>query len=176
MPHSRLLIDSAGNLYGTTGLGGYTDKAPPQGDGTLFRIDAGTGVLATMVRFEANSGRHPIGDLISDAAGNLYGATNAGGPNGVAGGTIYKFDPATSSLTVLASFNGTVGNLPVGGLVADAMGNLYGETTYGNAIGDTGLVYKLSGSGFLIPEPENLGPVALSILLPLMPARRRMRA
>lgn len=83
-PQGSLALDSAGNVYGTTGLGGSSDT------GTLFKITA-SGVFSVLHSFvSASDGDSPQAGLVVDRMGNLYGTTSGGGPNG--GGTVFKFD------------------------------------------------------------------------------------
>ena len=71
-PTGGLLIDAAGDLFGTTHGGGVS------GLGTVFELPAGGGET-TMVRFSPQTGSHPDSGLIADASGDLFGTTNAGG-------------------------------------------------------------------------------------------------
>jgi uncharacterized repeat protein (TIGR03803 family) len=95
----------------------------------------------------ANDGSLPQGGLIADAAGNLYGMTNSGGPSNA--GTVYELSPPAPGSpwteTVLYAFGGDDGDGPYGSLVFDSMGNLYGTT---NAGGDQlclcGMVFELT--------------------------------
>lgn len=80
-PVAPLIIDAAGNLYGTAGGG-------PNGWGTVFRVDAGTHSLTTLVAFNQANGASPYAGLVADTAGNLYGTTNQGGIG--ADGTVFK--------------------------------------------------------------------------------------
>jgi uncharacterized repeat protein (TIGR03803 family) len=81
IPYSTLLLDSDGNLYGTTGAGG------PYNFGTVFKLN--TDGTETILHFFSgrvtNDGLRPTGDLIRDSNGNLYGTTHGAG-----GGTVYK--------------------------------------------------------------------------------------
>lgn len=79
--------------------------------------------------------------MIADSAGNLYGTTYAGGANGK--GTVFKIAPDGTE-TILHAFgaNATDGQNPVGGLVVDSAGNLYGTTVGGGAYGG-GTVFKI---------------------------------
>src|SRR5436853_487943 len=86
-----------------------------------------------------------VGPLILDRSGNLYGAAGCGGAFPGAG-AIFKLSPAGRD-TVLYNFTGgNDGSGPVGPLVRDASGNLYGVTEFGGASGQ-GAVYKLDPSG-----------------------------
>lgn len=92
-------------------------------------------------------GGDPSGELISDGAGNLYGATAEGGTYGA--GTVFELSFAGGlwNETVLHSFgNGTDGSEPIGGLAFDAAGNLYGVTRNGGT-NTYGTVFKLTPSG-----------------------------
>jgi uncharacterized repeat protein (TIGR03803 family) len=89
-PYPRLIRDSAGNLYGTTFYGGTT------GYGAFFKLDT-AGKLTVLHSFnDAPDGAHPIGGLVLDKAGNLYGTTSDGGDLscGFSGcGTVFKLTP-----------------------------------------------------------------------------------
>src|SRR5450755_1786014 len=88
-PQGELIRDSAGNLYGTTRSGGDT-SSESFGCGTVFKIDS-NGNETTLLKFGGGKfGCVPLGGVIRDAAGNLYGTTTAGGEDGW--GTIYKLD------------------------------------------------------------------------------------
>jgi uncharacterized repeat protein (TIGR03803 family) len=141
-PKAGLIMDSAGNLYGTTYAGG------PTGVGTVFKISA-TGAESVLYSFAGplvGDGGNPEGKLIMDSAGNLYGTTSLGGANNF--GTVFKVSP-TGAETVLYSFAGGLasdGAYPQKDLVMDSAGNLYGTTSQGGAGGD-GIVFKISAAG-----------------------------
>ena len=82
-----------------------------------------------------NDGQNPYGGLISDAGGDLYGVTEVGGAYGQ--GTVYELSLSGSAWTetILHNFfaNTNDGGYPVGGLVIDTAGNLYGGTKGGGA-------------------------------------------
>jgi uncharacterized repeat protein (TIGR03803 family) len=154
-PRGSLVLDLAGNLYGTTYQGGNTSCSPPGGCGTVFKVDA-NGKETVLHSFSGGTtdGIWPVAGLVSDAAGNFYGTTFQGGGTGCdfgyGCGTVFKLD-TTGKETVLYSFTGAGGLYPYGGVVRDQAGNLYG-TTYsgGNYCDDDqycGVVYKLSRSG-----------------------------
>ena len=72
MPEGGLLVDSHGNLYGTTsggGLGGF---------GTVFEYNAQSGQLNVLASFDGTNGKEPTSGLIMDSRGNLYGTTGRG--------------------------------------------------------------------------------------------------
>src|SRR5258708_4341762 len=95
-------------------------------------------------------GSNPYGSLAFDAAGNLYGATLYGGAYGsrsnYSGGTVFELTPSSGGSwteTLLHSFsNGPDGEIPEGGVILDASGNLYGTAVYGGAHGQ-GTVYEM---------------------------------
>jgi uncharacterized repeat protein (TIGR03803 family) len=134
-PVAGLIQDAAGNLYGTTYQGGANNQ------GTVFKLDT-TGQETVLYSFcsasNCTDGANPLGGLIQDATGNLYGTTEANG------GTVFKLDN-TGQETVLYSFCADCvdGYQPEAGLIQDAAGNLYGTTFYGGAQGG-GTVFKLA--------------------------------
>jgi uncharacterized repeat protein (TIGR03803 family) len=155
-PVGTLVLDSAGNLYGTAGYGGenagcYTDG---QGCGSVFELmpSAGGGWTEKPLHNFAggNDGAYPWAGVIFDAAGNLYGTTPYGGRNNK--GTVFELSPAAGGgwrEKILHNFgSGADGYDPVGALVFDNAGNLYGTTSYGGAYGvgggNSGTVFELS--------------------------------
>ncbi len=98
--------------------------------------------LTTLAMFNGANGQNPVGNLIADANGNLYGTTSIGGAEG--DGTVFEMaNDANHTLTTLATFNGTNGSDPNAGLIADASGNLYGTTFRGGASG-MGTVFEVA--------------------------------
>ena len=144
-PYAGLIFDAAGNLYGTTDLGGA------YGYGTVFELTpAAGGTWTEKVLHNFNNGgtdgTRPYARLTFDAAGNLYGTTYGGGAYN-SYGTVFELTPAaggTWTEKVLHSFgSGTDGLIPYGGLIFDAAGNLYGTTAYGGT-NDLGTVFELT--------------------------------
>ncbi len=93
-------------------------------------------------------GGSPLGRLISDKQGNLYGTTSAGGAYNY--GSVFELTPPSTSgggwtETILYSFQGSLSNLqsPQAGLVMDGKGNLFGTTFWGG-INNNGTVFELS--------------------------------
>ena len=151
LPAAGLIMDAAGNLYGTTAHGGGPCPFGSGGCGTAFKLDA-AGTETVLHRFTTLDGVNPRAGLIMDAAGNLYGTAQGSGPGG--SGTVFKLDTA-GNLTVLHAFTGgSDGVFPDAALVMDAAGNLYGTTslgggssTCGGSFGGCGIVFKLDPSG-----------------------------
>jgi uncharacterized repeat protein (TIGR03803 family) len=139
-PSGGLIRDGAGNLYGTASGGDPTCDC-----GVIFRLDKG-GNEAVLYSFKGGSdGANPVGTLVRDSVGNLYGVTqNGGNPNGQGVGTVFKLD-TNGVETVLHSFAGfpTDGALPFVGLVRDSAGNLYGITVEGGT-NNGGIAFKLT--------------------------------
>jgi uncharacterized repeat protein (TIGR03803 family) len=139
-PYAGLIIDNAGNLYGTAQRGGA------YAGGTVFKF-APDGTLTTLHSFDSSDGKYPLSDLIADAAGNLYGTTLNGG-SGCQCGTVFKLAPDNTE-TVLHLFKGTRdGRFPLSGLVMDGGGNLYGTTPAGGGRPcNCGVVFKITPDG-----------------------------
>lgn len=142
----RLILDGAGNLYGTCTAGGAN------GFGNVYELSSRNRKwqLKTLYSFQDQpDGALPYGGLIFDKAGNLYGTTYYAGANDV--GTVYELSPANGSWkeTVLYSFKGEAdGDSPISTLVADSAGSLYGTTSDGGAATcGCGTIFKMSRSG-----------------------------
>jgi uncharacterized repeat protein (TIGR03803 family) len=148
-PEYSMIFDPAGNLYGTTFFGG------PASGGVVFQLKRGANGWTEQVLHsfaDGSEGFYPVGVLTIDAAGNLYGTTNAGGSFS---GAVYQLSRSVDgswNVKVLHSFTGGGdGANPGGGVIFDAAGNLYG-TTYqggGSACGGKGcgIVFELSPAG-----------------------------
>jgi uncharacterized repeat protein (TIGR03803 family) len=144
-----LLFDAAGNLYGTSELGGH------QGAGAVYKLSPGVGGMwkaKVLYDFKGTpDGANPYGGLILDAAGNLYGTTYYGGENGM--GAVFELTPGPNGTwqeILLYSFQGgTDGSLPTTTLIFNASAStLYGTTsTGGRPSCDCGTVFKLTLSG-----------------------------
>ena len=146
-PYCNLVTDSAGNFYGTTRAGGASN------DGTIFEFERSSGTLLTLATFTGTAnGADPIGGLLIDDAGNLYGTAHTGGtgPDPVGDGTVFEYVKSGGALQTLASFDGdNNGRFPLGGLVADSAGNLYGTTSSGGTYGNGTVFEIVKSSGAL---------------------------
>jgi uncharacterized repeat protein (TIGR03803 family) len=148
--YASLLMDAAGNLYGTAEFGGAYNH------GVVFRLSPKTGGWTETVlhsfRGGSTDGETPHASVVMDIAGSLYGTTIEGGSGHCSGGCgiVFRLEPTASGPwmeTVLHQFaGGTDASEPYSGLVFDAAGNLYGATTAGGA-GGQGAVYKLTPAG-----------------------------
>jgi uncharacterized repeat protein (TIGR03803 family) len=158
-----LVVDSQGNVYGTTYSGG-ANKA-----GSIFKYTPGTG-LSTLFSFSGSSnGLSPWGPIAMDSQGNIYGATAWGGAGG--SGTIYEFCPDSGELhTLYQQFNSylTYGGVPKGGVTLDSYGNLYGTTSSGGP-GNSGTLFVLRP----VPEPGSIALLVCGALAGLIWWRRR---
>jgi uncharacterized repeat protein (TIGR03803 family) len=147
-PRGSLLLDAQGDLYGTSSSG-----VEGVNHGAVFKITP-DGKLTVLYQFAGGfDGASPIGGLISDADGNLYGTTAGGGVgcDGNGCGTVFKVTPKGKETVLHAFTGGNDGAEPAGELVADADGNLYGTTQQGGSVacdGDgCGTVFKLTPAG-----------------------------
>ena len=140
-PSNGLVMDSQGNLYGPTETGGTF------GYGCVYKLSPVNNTWQETVLHSFNSdgtdGIYPTGQLVIDAQGNLYGTTQNGGPYNQ--GTVFQLTPGSGETwteTILHVFDGRDGATPVGGVVLDGAGNIYGTTAYGGT-GGTGVAYEL---------------------------------
>jgi len=163
LPIGRLALDNAGNLFGTTALGGADDV------GTVFKLEFEhrRWVLDQLYNFTGaylggcgghRDGGCPSGGVVRDASGALYGTTSYGGAFG--GGTVFRLSPSPKppisgstpwNESILYSFSGSDGAHPaLGNLVLDPHGRLYGTTMSGglnNCSGTCGTVFQLVPNG-----------------------------
>jgi uncharacterized repeat protein (TIGR03803 family) len=137
-PQSGLILDQSG-LLGATANGGLYQS------GTIYELTPPSDTILYNFSYDGLSdGREPIGGMIVDQAGNLYGTTVTGGSGG--GGTVFMLSRSYSGwvFDVLYSFTGYGGSKA--NLSMDADGNLYGATTFDGIYGN-GNVFKLTRSG-----------------------------
>jgi uncharacterized repeat protein (TIGR03803 family) len=133
-PYAEPVLDSAGNLYGSTYAGGSGRL------GTIFKLD-NSGVFTVLVNFSGANGEAPISGLALDGAGNLYGTTSKGGGPFDAG-VVFKLDPSGTE-TVLHSFAGKPdGSFPGAPLLVGQDGTIIGSTTQGG-LNDAGTIFRI---------------------------------
>jgi hypothetical protein len=164
LPAGGVIIDGAGNLYGTTAYGGAGTCILLGGNvgcGTVYELSppkqkGGAWIETVLYSFPtAKQGYLPNGNLVFDNAGNLYGATEFGGGHGTTCNSLYQYCGAVFELSppkrkggkwtekVLHGFEGVFegallgdGANPNGGLVLDSKGAIYGTTQIGGFAAD----------------------------------------
>jgi uncharacterized repeat protein (TIGR01451 family) len=144
-PLAGLTLGNDGNFYGTTESGGLNNE------GTAFKMTT-NGITTTLVNFGTTYGSptYPEANLTLGPDGNFYGTTSQGGTNTSgtnATGTVFKMT-TNGTVTILVSFNGVNGGIPLAGLTLAPDGNFYGTTEFGGTNGD-GTVFKLTTNGTL---------------------------
>jgi uncharacterized repeat protein (TIGR03803 family) len=163
-PPAGLILDQAGNLYGTTAWGGGAGN----GAGTVFKLipnSDGSWTKSMLYKFcslmpSCGDGENPYATVTFDQAGNLYGTTESGGNpgcfDGLGCGVVFKLTPnADGSWQESVPYrfcsltNCRDGSMPDAGLIFDGAGNLYGVTDFGGNSGcqdgqGCGVVFKLT--------------------------------
>jgi uncharacterized repeat protein (TIGR03803 family) len=141
-PESGVILDAAGNVYGTTSSGGM------YGNGSVYKLTPSGGgwTLTTLYDFPnaSNDGSNPIAPLLLDSAGNLYGTASAAGPAGF--GTVFELSPSGGGWTYTVLYSFPADGYPQGNLVMDSAGSLYGVAGGCGSYKD-GCVWKLTRSG-----------------------------
>jgi uncharacterized repeat protein (TIGR03803 family) len=143
-PQAGLILDTSGNLYGTTTGDG------PFANGIVFELTpaaSGGWKYKVLHSFGTDSdGGFILNGLVADPVGNLFGTTHNGGSQGV--GMVFELSPQAGGLwttRILHNFvlGGTDGLSPSAGVIMDSAGNLYG-TTEGGGAHNFGTVFELS--------------------------------
>ena len=151
-PSSGPIRDSAGNLYGVSAYGG-------DGNGLVYKLSKASGSWQEIILYtfsaDNNNGQYPVGPLVLDSAGDLYGTTSWGGPFNA--GVVFKLSPTSQGPwheSVLYAFTGSKdgGSPSSGNLVFDKAGNLYGSNVSGANVvtqncqntSGCGVIFKLS--------------------------------
>src|ERR1700722_14726211 len=141
---TELVVDAAGNLYGTSVQGGTF------GSGTVFELSPSGGGWTHTVLYNFTGGAdggEPYKGVTLDAQGNLYGTAVTGGAGSCEGGcgVVFKLTNSGGTWTqsVIHSFTGgNDGSGPGSGLTFDRHGYLYGMTPTGGAY-SLGVIYQL---------------------------------
>ena len=138
-----------GSLYGTTYQGGSSGGSA----GTVFALTPKNGVWTYTILYNfiatASGGGAPLGPLIFDPAGNIYGTTSGASMGNAGAGAVYKLSPPATpgnpwQESILSNFtDGTNGASPMAGVIRDAANNLYGTTYYGGSTRGLGVVFEL---------------------------------
>ena len=137
-PEAGLVFDSSSNLYGVTAFGGSHTY------GTAFELQASNGGFSYSILYNFGvESETPVPTLTLDSAGNLYGTAQSGGTGGV--GAVFRLSPSGGSwnYTSLHDFTFSTGGYPLGNVIRDAIGNLYGTTPYGGT-GQDGVVFAIT--------------------------------
>ena len=166
-PFAGVILDSRGNVYGSTYYGGDTSNCfVPSGCGVVFKLAptaSGPWNESVLYTFGVSTGSFPTGGLTFDPWGNLYGATSFGGDTSVnclgtgfpGCGVVFKLSPTSGgpwNETILHAFTGGAdGGYLYAGVIPDSHGNVYGQTFYGGDLTASncsgvgcGVVYKLT--------------------------------
>jgi len=155
IPYAGLLIDHSGNLYGATSANASGGRPPfgYGGGGAVFELIPSDGgwTLKVLYNFsDPGGGYHcgPYGNLVMDAAGNLYGTTYSDGAYGY--GSVFKLTPASGQWTYTSlhdfcsdGWPCSDGQLPSGDLTMDANGNFYDTASRGGT-STYGVVWKIT--------------------------------
>jgi len=148
LPLAGVILDAAGNVYGTTfDFGGVFRLTPPKNPDGAWKF-----TLLHAFRGGNEDGATPFAGLTLDSSGALYGTTYAGGAFNV--GVVFRLTPSSGedrpwNETILHSFSGSVtgvsndGAYPIGGVTFDSAGALYG-TTFNGGLDAAGTVFKLT--------------------------------
>jgi uncharacterized repeat protein (TIGR03803 family) len=149
-PVSGVIVDSVGNLYGTTLWGGALNcgggNKAPAGCGTVFKLTPSG--LESVFSLRRGGGENPNVGLVQDPLGNLYGSAEFSGPIVGTPAVLFKMAP-NGMETVLFEFSsgGLQRSYPLGSLSLDASGNIYGTTQFGVGPTGAGTVFKLNPKG-----------------------------
>ena len=142
-PDAGLIADTAGDLFGTVA------NAAGANDGAVFEIANGTTTVTQVAGFTGgDDGGQPKGVLAADSAGDLFGTASDGGADSQ--GTVFEIvhtntGYATSAIPLVTFTGGDDGGDPLGGLILDANGDLFGTTSGGGEYGD-GTVFEIAHS------------------------------
>jgi uncharacterized repeat protein (TIGR03803 family) len=124
-----LLPDGAGNFYGAASRGGNRN-GDGNGHGVIYKYSA-SGGIEELARFDGYNGSIPLGGVVTDGKGNLFGTTQSGGngwqPGGFGDGTLFEYSPV-GGLRTLSFFDGQNGKSPKAAPWMDSAGHLYGTT------------------------------------------------
>src|SRR5258708_27569752 len=158
-PDGALVFDTAGNLYGTTSYGGDPNcdtSNNNEGCGIVFKLTnngSGNWIESTLLQFEWLNGAYPVGNLVIDSTGNLYGLTFQGPGGYCSCGTFFRLSPNVDggwTYSLLYTFaGGPDAEYVNGGLIEDSQGNFYGTSYNGgltSAGGGVGTVFEISPS------------------------------
>ncbi len=134
---NALYLAGNGDFYGTTTGGGSFSS------GNLFRITS-SGAYTTLVNFNPATGatNTPVGSVVMDSSGNIYGVVNTVGY--INEGGVFKYGTNGTLTTFASDFTAIFPGLPTGGLIMDGSGNLYGVASEAS---HNGVIYKVASNG-----------------------------
>lgn len=134
-PLTGIIKASDGKLYGTTQIGGAS------GNGVIYSMNADGTDYTKLHEFTDAEGYEPSGKLLEASDGKLYGACRHGGPTGV--GILYRMNKNGTGFEIIYDYTSfTTGYSPVGSLVEDAGGVLYGANFW-----SYGSIFKINKNG-----------------------------
>jgi uncharacterized repeat protein (TIGR03803 family) len=156
-PAAPVILDSSGDLYGTTRFGG-TGSCSSSGCGVVYELVKSSSYSETVLHAFTGGvdGGIPLAPVVMDSSGNFYGTTSCGGKVACSGGSggdgvVFKL-ASGGTLTTLHTFAGKDGALPIAGLTFDTtFAYLYGTTYLGGSKG-LGVAFRIapSGTGFAV--------------------------
>ncbi|HEY0976914.1 MAG TPA: choice-of-anchor tandem repeat GloVer-containing protein, partial [Flavobacteriales bacterium] len=145
--YSTMTKGTDGLLYGTSHFGGASSQ------GVIFSYNTSTNVLSPLASFQSVGLSESYGGVIQDGA-VWYGLCSSGGPG--TGGGLYRFTPATSTITSLLYFNASNGHNPQGRMLMGSNGRLYGTTLNGGVLGQ-GVIYSINPTNSAYTRMFDLG-------------------
>jgi uncharacterized repeat protein (TIGR03803 family) len=157
-PTASLIADSTGDLYGTAQQGGTGGAActAPGGCGGIFELTPGPSGYTETTIYQFTGGANgggPFAGLLVDSKGTFYGITTYDGNNTTSDfccGTVFELAPKAggyTETTLYAFRGGSDGAYPLGALIEDSAGALYGTTEQGGDANGDGTVFKLTPKG-----------------------------
>ena len=161
-PATGIVIDSQGNIFGTSSFGGTSDL------GTVWELGQGSNAIQTLASFNGTNGARPqLSGLALDSAGNLFGVTPLGGE--FAGGALWEVAHGSNNIQVVHSFDSLDGALPYGVINFDSSGDLWGTTINGGAYSNGALWELKADAPHGVPAPSSLmlltmGAVSIAVV------------
>jgi uncharacterized repeat protein (TIGR03803 family) len=147
LPNSTPVLDSAGNLYGTTYFGGNANLCPADGCGAIYELKKnsdGSWTEILLRELQKQDGWQAVGPVVFDRAGNLYAAAQAGGA--YSWGSIYKLTPHTPAPwteRIVHNFTNNPDGASPSGILVDSSGSLFGTTGAGGS-SQMGVIFEIA--------------------------------
>jgi uncharacterized repeat protein (TIGR03803 family) len=126
-PGGRLLVDASGNLFGTTLSGGAN------GSGTVFELKTGANTPTVLTSFSSGIVPSGSGNLVEDAAGDLFGTTTS---------SVFEVQKTGATYATPVNLVPFPVGTQIGALVIDAKGDIFGTTISGGD-NDDGTVFEI---------------------------------